>query len=236
MLNRKSLAFLLAATLLAGTVHSARAGEAAPEDDQPEISRENEWRGRGPGRGRNDGPGPDRRFGRHHDDGWHRGGRPERGPGGPGPGFRCGTPRMHGKGGDMGMGLGRGWEALDLDDTQKSKLIDVMTENYRARLETRMEMLAARKNLRKLQDAETLDADAVIAANANLGMAKGKLEVLRRQLRDNVRGVLNADQLKKLDEWKDNRPGRGGPRDGDDRPEGKRGPGPRPQGGPGPRK
>lgn len=236
MLNKKSLAFLIAAALLAGTVvQSAWAGEPAPDDDQPEISRENDRRGRGPGRGgRHDGPGPDRKFGRHHDDGWHRGGRPDRGPDCP-PGFRCGTPRVHGKGHELGMGMGRGWEALDLDDAQKSKMVDVMTENYRARLQARMEMLAARKNLRELQDADTLDADAVIAANANLGMAKGKMEVLRLQLRDNVRGVLNADQLKKLDEWKENRPGRGGPRDGD-RPEGKRGPGPRPQGGPGPRR
>lgn len=232
MLTKKSLAALLAMALLVGTVQSVRAGEDDSATDQQEIARENDWRGRG---WRHDGPGPDRKFGRHQDDGWHRGDHGGRGFGGPG-GFRCGTPRLQGRehGEGMGMGFSRGWEKLQLDDAQKSKLIDVMTENYRARLQAKMEMQAARQKLRDLKDAETLDAEAVIAANVDMGKAKGKLEVLRSQLRDNIRGVLNAEQIKQLDEWKEKRPGRG-PR-GDDRPEGRRGPGSRPQGGPGPRR
>jgi Spy/CpxP family protein refolding chaperone len=227
-MRTKIFASLALAALLAGSMQFAAAGEnpPAPEDEistrdfrhgprrghdgpgrHDRRGRHGEWRDGfhrggpgGPG-GRfadrpcfragwdcddDDGPrghrGPGRRGFRMHDDhGWGMG--PGMGP-------------MHGMG-PMGFGHMAG---VKLDDSQKAKLVDVMTANFRAGLEARMALRDAHEKLADLRDDKDASADAIVAANAAVGEAKGKLEVLRRKARDDFRGILTEDQIKQLDE------------------------------------
>lgn len=215
-MKRKSFALILAAALLAGTCYTASAG-APPDVDEPTMDESRDF-------------GP--RFGGRHEGprGWHRGG-PDRDDWRGGPGHR-GKRGMHH--GDFGIGFGgaHAFEMLDLDASQKTKMIDVLTNNFRARLEAKMAMVDAQRKLRDLYEDDNANADAIVAANAAVGEARGKLDVLSRKFRDDMKGVLTEEQIKKLDDMKDDRPF--GPR-GDKRPDGPKGPkGPKP--GPGPRR
>lgn len=214
---RTRLSLLFAAAVMAFTFQVAMAEEADDMDDMDEIAVEEDfgpmsrrmhprWNDDGPDgmrgprhMGKWDGRGPDMR---HHGRGMHRG-------------------MM---GGGMGMGMGRGMmgprfmEMLDLDQAQKVKVVDIMTENFRAGLMARMELADAHKKLRDIYKAEKPDHDGIIAANQAIGAAQGKLEVLGHKMRDDVRAVLTPDQVKKLDDF-DKRPPR---RDRDDRKDGPR--------------
>lgn len=251
---------LALAALLAGSAQFAAAGDTAP-DAEDEIAvqdfryghrrhdgrgwrgRHGDW-GRGPGH-RFGGPGGGFADRPDFDDdfdgpGWRHRGR--RGPGMHGMG--------HGWGMSMGMGFGR-WSGIELDQAQKAKLVDVMTANFRARMEAGMALQDARDTLDELRDDKDASAEAIIAANAALGEAKGKLEALRRKAHDDFRGILTEEQVKKLDEKREemrefrekrreerrDRPGdfRRPPLPGGKGPEGGRPPRP-PHGGPGPRR
>lgn len=151
-------------------------------------------------RWRDDGPGFHKRG--HHDN-WR---------GGPGhrPDMRPDRDhRMGGKGMRHGMGMfgPRFMEMLQLDDGQKAKIVDVMTENFRQGLLAKMEMADARKKLWDMQESDSTDHDGLIAAHQAVGAAQGKMQVLHRKMRDDVRAVLTPEQLKKLDDF-DKRPHR----------------------------
>jgi Spy/CpxP family protein refolding chaperone len=104
--------------------------------------------------------------------------------------------------GGMGMGGMRMMEWLDLTADQKQKVVDVLTENVRARLLSRMELADARKTLRELGKADAPDPAALIAAHQAVGAATGKLEVLNLTMKDNLKAVLTPDQQKKLDDFR----------------------------------
>lgn len=230
-MNRK-LSLLLAA-VMALSLQAAMAQDDAPDmDDDDDIAVE-EYRDYG-----------------HY--GWRRGDRWERDDRrGPkhdrrgGPKMRDNMGRgMHG-GMGMGPGMGRGMhmggmlgprfmDMLQLDASQKGKIVDIMTENYRQRLLARMEMHDAMAKLRDLDAAAKPDHDAIVAANQAMGAARGKMDVLGRKLQDELRGVLTPEQLKKMDEWDNDRPGPGR-RDFDRPRDGKRPPRPAPGDKPAPR-
>lgn len=226
---RRSFALMLAALLLVGTIHAAWAGDEPRPQDEPAVSGQ---RGIGFQRGwrHHDGRDGDFRPCRPvdcQDRGWGRGAR-QYGPRGH-RGF--GGPDRHF--GGMGMGRGQGFglmrfDQLDLTADQKTRLIDVMADNYRATLEARFEMMEAGNKLRALRREDGVSSETIIEANAAAGAAKGKLEVLHRQMRDDVEKILTPDQIKKLEE------GRRPPSVGRDdrRPDGS---GPRGPGRPGPR-
>lgn len=118
---------------------------------------------------------------------------------------------MHmGRGMHMGMGMGmfgpRFMDEIQLTDAQKGKLVDVMTENFRERLLGRIEMMDAVKKLRDLDAADAPNADAIVEANQAMGAARGKMDVLHRKMRDDIRGVLTPEQLQKLDEFENSAP------------------------------
>ncbi len=203
-MGTKTHALILAAALLAGSALTALAGEFAPPP-----------------------PGPERGMSRYHPDfgpGHWRGGlgRDRRGPGmgmekgdcrGPG----CGGFGM--KGGAIGL---RMLETLNLDEAQKSAVVDMMTENFRAGLKLRLEMTDAQTKLQELRRSDKPSGDDIVAANAALGAIQGKQEALRNKAREDFRNILTPDQVKKLDEMRARRFGPG-PRDRDD--DGRMGPG-----------
>ncbi len=226
-MHTKTLALVLAAALLAGSAHTVFAGENAPPPP----------------------PGPDRAMGRQHP-GFDRDGRrggPDRdwrggpghrwfdGPGmgrGMGPGG-CKGPGCGGPGMGMGMGMRHGFgprmmEILDLNEAQKSAVVDLLTENFRAGLKLRMETMDARKKLREVGKDDKAAAEDIIAAHTALGALEGRREALVKKAREDFRNVLTPEQLKKLDDLRDRRFGfrdrdddgrrehRFGPRDRDD--------------------
>lgn len=227
---RKTFALIMAAALLAGSAQIALGEDTPLPRDDPrmagEVAAYGGW-GRGPGWGRGH-PGRHDGF-RRGDAGprdWGRGpGRFEGCPGFDGPRHRSGPGHRFG---GMGMGMGHGmgrmpFAQLDLTADQKARLIDVATTQFRAGLEAKMEMMDAQKKLWDLRDDDSASSDAIIQANAAVGAAKGKLEALRNQAKDEFAKVLTPEQLKKLEERRVGPPPFGDRRFEDGRP----GPGPR---------
>lgn len=246
----RKFSLLFAAAIMAFAMQTAWAEDEdiPPEEEIAEASEDagsfvGRWRSRGD---RPDGPHMGRwQGGRSHGPMMRHPGPPCIGPG-------CGPMMSHGDKGRRfghrggmrdGMFGPRFMEELDLTDAQKGKLVDVLTENFRNRMLARIEMHDAIAKMRELDKSDNPDHDAIIAANAALGTARGKMDVLERKLKEQVRGVLTPEQVKKLDErtekrdqdrdeWRKDRRERRKDRDG--RP----GPGPRDpkmQRGPGPR-
>ncbi len=133
-------------------------------------------------------------------------------------GMRQGGCGMMGRRGGMGgmgmMGMGFGMmRRLDLTPEQQKQMVDAMAENYRDRLLARIELDEAFTTLRALRDADSADADAVIAANQAVGAATGKLDVLSSGLREKIRSILTPEQLKQAEEMQGGMRGRRGDRD-----------------------
>lgn len=220
----KRLSLLLAAAVMAFTFQAYAADDFDDDADDDDIvmqergfygPRGHRWNDDGP-RGRM-GPGP-----RHHGD-WD----------GPRPGKFDGRGPRHMRGHMGGMHMGKGLlgprfaEMLQLTDAQKSKLVDLMTENYREGLLARMEMHDAAGKLRDLYDADAPSADAVVEANQEMGAAKGKLDALRLKMWNDVKSVLTPEQIQKLDDFEKSAPPRPDRRPGEKRPPAP-GKGPRP--------
>lgn len=227
----RKLSLLFAAALMACVFQTAYAAEDAIDDDGPDFAEQAEFFHPGMR-----GPGPMGmwRGGRGHGPmmpGFHNGPGPERGR--PGRGHRFGFDGgMH-----FGMMGPRFMDELELTADQRSKILDAATESFRERLELRWELADAHKKLRELNDADTPDYDAIVAANEELGAVKGKLDVARRKVADRFDSILTAEQREKIEQFReDKRPDREerrGFRGRDDRP-GRRDP--RLQRGPGPRR
>lgn len=180
-MKSKMFALMIAAALMAGSYGITYAGERDDDSSRPE------WSERGPGRG----PGRGDRF--------HENSR--RGPGSRHYGSERGRHEGRGFHKD-GFGPGM-MDRLDLTADQKTKLVDVMTNSYRAKLEARMEMQEAKSKLRDLRDADDATSEAIIAANEEMGTAKGKFEVLMRQTKDDFEAVLTPEQKEKLESFRD---------------------------------
>lgn len=230
-MRKTYLALALASVLLAGSVY------AADDQEGPPAPREEYgmgWGHRGGGPGRHHG-----REGRPGDDGdfRHRG---PMGPGGPGhrmggdfrghKGFGGGGPGMHM--GMMGKGMGpmgmhhRMLADLDLTADQKTRLLDALTKNYRAKMELMLEMAETRGDRHDLRRDDEASNDDIMAAHRAWGEARGKMEVQERTFRDEIKGILTPEQWERMDR---------GPRwdrDDDDAPrpfQGGRRPGPGPR-------
>lgn len=242
----RKLSLLFAAAMMACVFQTAYAAEDAVEDENSAYEQQDDscrpgmrcfgMRG-GPGMR---GPGP-RGMGMwrggpgHGPDmpGMHRGMRDGMRDGmrgdGPGRGSRLGF--------DGGMNFGmispRFIEELELTADQRSKLIDAATENFRERLQLRWELSEAQQKLRDLNDADTPDYAAIVAANEALGGVQGKLDVARRKVGDQFESILTPEQREKIEQYREDRREEREER-GDRRGPGERGP--RFQRGPGPRR
>lgn len=208
---RKRLSLLFAAAMVAFSMQAAMAMEA-DDIDMDDIDVEEV--------GMMDDDAPmmhPRRMGRPGDDRDGFRGRYDRGPGdhrwGGGPGH--GPAMMHHGPGMKGMDRGKGpgmfgmrfMDRLDLQDAQKTKIVDILTNSFRDRLMTGMEMQDAARKLRELRESESPDHDAIVAAYQAVGASRGKMEVIGRKMRQDVRAVLTPEQVQKLDEM-DRRPPR----------------------------
>lgn len=226
-MKNRTIAMLLTAALLGGTAIPALAGQPPPppRDGDDYSYHHPEWGKRGHRRG---GPGMHQRgprgdWGERGERGWrHRDGDDF------GSGWHRGGPGLH----------HRMFGELGITAEQKAKYIDMMTENFRAGLEAKMEMAEARGKLRDAQRSDTPDADAIVEANKAMGEAKGKLDALRATHHANLEAILTPEQKAKIDEWRSAPPPSRGDRDDiGPGPDGERGPrpgfGPRPGRGPG---
>lgn len=230
----QKLTLLFAAALLIGTMQSAKAEESpttvidtiadyeerleesmddglddADLDEDDDI--EDTWR-------------KETRAYRDRFDRRHRDGRPNRGPG-PRGDFRHRGPHMGGYGHRMGgydfrlpgmrhasMMFGpRIWEKLQLTSDQKTKVVDILTNNYRAKLEAKIEMIEARRVMRELYASDAPQGEAVVAAHTAMGALRGKMEVLDRQLKDELKNILTPEQQKTLDDMRKPKPRKPGP-------------------------
>lgn len=191
---RTKATLLLAAAIMALTFH-ASAQEMDDDWDEMDIVAVEEqvddapparfFPDRGPGP-RHMGPGP-----RHMGPGprdWNRG-----------PAMRQAPRHPRGMGFRHGMIGPRAMRELDLTQEQKTKMVDILTENYRSRLLANMELADARKQLFDLYEAEGADHDAIIAANTAIGAAQGKIEVEQRKLRSEIQALLTPEQREKLE-------------------------------------
>lgn len=202
------------------------------DDDDGAGIGERYWRHERGGRG---GPGSAMR---HPGPMMHRGPGMQRGPGmHRGPDMRHGMHHgMMGKGRDMGFP--RYMDRIQLDAAQKTKVVDILTNAFRERLLAQMEARDAMLKLREHRKSDTSKSEEIIEANKALGAAKGKMDVLKRKTREELRAVLTTEQVTQLEKWENDRP-----RWGDRREDGKRKPGPErgprlergPGAGPGPR-
>lgn len=179
---------LMTAALLGGAAIPAFAGQPPPPADADGYAYHHpEWGGRG----------GHRRGGQGMQQRGPRGDRGERGMrhwGGDesGPGWHRGGPGMH----------HRMFGELGITADQKAKYVDLMTENFKAGLEAKMEMAEAGRTLRDLRRSDTPDADAIVEANKAMGEARGKLDALRVKHHAALEGILTPEQKAKVDEWR----------------------------------
>ncbi len=120
---------------------------------------------------------------------------------------------------------------------QVSRLHKISIDAEKASIQNRADMQLQRLELRELMRADSPDESAIMAKMDQVNALQGKMEKARVQTMLSARGVLTADQLKKLKEMREHR-GMGGPgggrmmHGGPHRPGGPGGPGstaPKPQ-------
>lgn len=126
---------------------------------------------------------------------------------------------------------------LGLSADQVSRLHKISIDAEKASIQNRADMQLQRLELRELMRADSPDESAIMAKMDQVNALQGKMEKARVQTMLSARGVLTADQLKKLKEMREHR-GMGGPgggrmmHGGPHRPGGPGGPGstaPKPQ-------
>lgn len=200
---------LVAALALACVSSLGFAGEGRrpdrPEGGPPEMRREmrDQRDQRGPRRG------PDGRG--HHGD-WMR----DRGDRGGPRHMGMGMGMHFGPGMGMGMrGHGMGFfRDIELTADQKTKFVDIMTNNYRKTLELRLSFHDAQRKAFDIRKGDTASSDEIIALNRQIGELKGKFEAANRELRDQLKAILTPEQAAKLDNFRKGPPS---PRYGDRR-------------------
>jgi protein CpxP len=137
----------------------------------------------------------------------------QRGPGpgfgGPPPGGR-GGPGMRGPGGPMGFGPG--FRQLDLTDDQKAQLKSI-AQSHRDEFRAAGEKArAAHDGMQALIEADQIDEAAIRAKSAEVAAAEADVMILNAKVRKASMQVLTSEQLAKLKELRDARPGPGGRR------------------------
>jgi periplasmic protein CpxP/Spy len=134
-----------------------------------------------------------------------------------------GRPGMHRMGmqgrrgfGARGGGLARLAEnprmraELGLTDEQVSRLHQISVDAEKASIQTRADMQLHRLELRELMRADNPDESAIMAKMDQINALQGKMQKARVQTMLSARGVLTADQIKKLKAMRENH-GPGGP-------------------------
>lgn len=135
-----------------------------------------------------------------------------------GPGFQgppLGAPGMpglrgRGPGGPGGpMGFGAGFRGLDLTDDQQAQLKQI-ADSHREEFQAAGEKArTAHEGMRALMEADTIDEAAIRAKSADVAAAGAEVMILNAKVRKESLQVLSSEQLAKLKELRDQRPGPG---------------------------
>lgn len=112
--------------------------------------------------------------------------------------------------GGPGMQFGfdpRTWGNIELTPSQKSRLLDVMTDNFRASQEAILEQMEARRGREEpRRGGRPREGGKPPEGNA-------RLSTLQRQLRQEIEAILTPEQLKQLGDGRGAPPPRGGQED-----------------------
>lgn len=124
-------------------------------------------------------------------------------------------PGCQGKGMGMGMcsgkqpmggqGLMECMKDLNLTDDQKAKMEEINFTNRNAMIDLRAGMEKARLKMHHEMMADTPDKAKILAASKEINTIQGQIEDAQINHFFAVRGILTADQLKKMKECKGDR-------------------------------
>ena len=118
---------------------------------------------------------------------------------GPGPGFGgppLAGPGMPGMRGGPMMGL----RGLDLTEAQQGQVKSIM-DSHQAEFRTVNKKIGdARQAMRALLDADQIDESAIRAKSAEAAAAEADAAILQAKIRQEVFGILTAEQLQKAKE------------------------------------
>ena len=118
---------------------------------------------------------------------------------GPGPGFGGpppGGPGMPGMRGGPMMGL-RGLDLTEAQQGQVKSIVDSHQAEFRA---VNQKIGEARQAMRALLDADQIDESAIRAKSAEAAAAEADAAILQAKIRQEVFGILTAEQLQKAKE------------------------------------
>jgi len=89
-------------------------------------------------------------------------------------------------------------DRLDLSDTQREQVRDVLKSHKGGILASIQQVRIARAALRQATDADAIDEGSIRARAADLGRAEAEAAVLRAQIRAEILPILNDEQKQKL--------------------------------------
>ena len=89
-------------------------------------------------------------------------------------------------------------DRLDLSDTQREQVRDVLKSHKGGILASIQQVRIARTALRQATDADAIDEGAIRARAADMGRAEAEAAVLRAQIRAEILPILNDEQKQKL--------------------------------------
>lgn len=113
--------------------------------------------------------------------------------------------RGEGKGGHGMMGM---WKQLELTETQKSSLKEIIRKYRSETGETRMALPEAMAELSRAIHAEALDEDAVRDAHRKISEIKEEMVVVRAKVFAEFKPQLTTEQLERIDDMIARRLGR----------------------------
>ena len=125
--------------------------------------------------------------------------------------YACGGPGEMGFGGHKGKGdpVMHMVKRLDLDETQRDTIQKIMDEQRDAKDASRKTGDENRKALREAAMSETYDAAKVKALADSVAQDMSNMIVQRTETMHRIRGLLNEEQLKELEEHQEKRYDRG---------------------------
>jgi Spy/CpxP family protein refolding chaperone len=89
-------------------------------------------------------------------------------------------------------------DRLDLSDTQRAQVREVLKSHKDAILAAIQQMRTSRAALRLAIDADPVDEGAIRARAAEVGRVEADASVLRAQIRSEILPILNDDQKQKM--------------------------------------
>ena len=118
-----------------------------------------------------------------------------------------GGPRGQEFGGQGAMGMAgsvmRLQKELNVTDEQREQIRAIMEANRETGRAVMEKMRDAHQALRELAESDEVNEAAIRAKAAEVGAALGDSALMQAKVRKNIRAVLTADQIKKLDEMRD---------------------------------